>query len=470
MSSQTFYLKYRPSLISELDNREVAEKLSSYLKVGHVPHAFLLVGHKGTGKTSSARLITKAINCERNLFAGERKGKEKNNSYEPCNKCDICKSITEGNNPDVLEIDAASNTSVDDVRDLRDKVRLSPSISRNKVYIIDEVHMISKSAFNALLKTLEEPPSNTIFILATTEAEKVPDTIVSRCTVIDFKRADANSINKSISRIIKGEKLNIEQIAVDEIIDHAGGSFRDAAKILEQAVYLSAGKEITKDTIKKITGGQSANDIYRFLEDIREERVKEAILRIEDLKEKSVDIRVFVKQILEALHHILLVQVGITSEELDINNIAKKMPRPKLKIITEELEKAYGEMKFSEVPELPIELAILEISSGDENLPSSPKSSQSDDMRQVVHPSVQKNDNHDDFWKNLISKVNAQSKQVAAVLRSCKLKSKNEKELVIESMSKFHYDRLNDAKAIGLIEKCALELVGSSVKIKNVLK
>jgi DNA polymerase-3 subunit gamma/tau len=479
MSSQTYYLKYRPALISELDNKEVAEKLTAYLKTGKVPHAFLLVGHKGTGKTSSARLIAKAINCERNLFSNSEKRKAKSEKsesltgFEPCNECELCTSITEGNNPDVMEIDAASNTSVEDIRDLRDKVRLSPSMSRNKVYIIDEVHMISKSAFNALLKTLEEPPENTVFILATTELEKVPETIVSRCTLINFKPADAESINRSVSRIIKGEKIKIDTQAVDEIIAHAGGSFRDAAKILEQAVYLAGKKEITKDVVMKITGGQSANEAYELLENIISAAPVDAIKIIENLKEDNVDLRGFVKQVLEVLHEVLLAQVGIASDKKSHNDLSEKIDHAKLKIIIEQFEKAYGEMKFSDIPELPVELAILEIANSNSkfsisvgvDLPVDPHNGQTG--RSVP---TKMNDNNSDFWKNLINKVNTESKQLAGVLRSCKLIKQDKKEIEIEAASQFHYDRLHDTKAINLIERCALELLKHDVTIVSVLK
>jgi DNA polymerase III subunit gamma/tau len=501
MSSQTFYLKYRPQKISELDNLQVAEKLSAYLKTGKVPHAFLLVGHKGTGKTSSARLIAKAINCERNVFAqgkneerlndgtvelleGTREKKQKfesskvrqfnGSSYEPCNECEICKLITEGNDPDVLEIDAASNTSVEDIRDLRDKVRFSASISRYKVYIIDEVHMISKSAFNALLKTLEEPPEKTVFILATTELQKVPDTIVSRCTLIEFKRADDVSVDRSIERIVKGEKLKITKDAKQAIIDISSGSFRDAAKILEQAVYLSDGKEITREVVEKISGGKSGEKVFELLEAIVEKNSKEAIQLIEDLKDESVDLRSFVKNVLEVLHEILLVQVGITNYELRITNLAKKISQDKLKVIIEKLEKAYQEMKFADVMELPVEIAILEILKGEQLNDRTIELSGSKNLQQFNSSIVQSSDSKvkvmdQDFWKQLIGRVNTESKQLAGIMRSCKLNQKNENEFEIEAVSKFHLDRLNDGKAKEMIMKYAFEIIGNNVKIRAIL-
>jgi DNA polymerase III subunit gamma/tau len=477
MSSQTFYLKYRPQKISELDNLSVAEKLSAYLKTGKVPHAFLLVGHKGTGKTSSARLIAKAINCEDNIFAEAPNSKSKvpNRDFEPCNECEICRLITAGNNPDVLEIDAASNTSVEDIRDLRDKVRFSASISRFKVYIIDEVHMISKSAFNALLKTLEEPPENTVFILATTEIQKVPDTIISRCTLIEFKRADDVSVDRSIERIVKGEKLKITEDAKQAIIEISSGSFRDAAKILEQAVYLSEGKEITSEVVEKISGGKSGEKVFELLETIVEKNTKQAIQMIEGLKEESVDLRAFVKNVLEVLHEVLLDQIGIKNQELRIKNLSEKITLELLKIIIEKFEKAYREMKFSDVMELPVEMAILEILKGEQSNDRTVELLDSKNLQQFNSSIVQSSEKivkeaDKDFWKKLIDRVNQESKQLAGIMRSCKLNRKKENEFEIEAVSKFHLDRLNDVKAKEVINKYACEIVGRDVKMTMILK
>ena len=181
-----FYRKYRPQKIDELDNQSVRESLYSIFSKGNFPHAFLFTGPKGLGKTSTARIVAKAINCEKHKdLEGIRSEKE----IEPCNKCEQCLSITNGNNLDIFEIDGASNRGIDEIRDLKEKIKLAPFKASKKVYIIDEVHMLTTEAFNALLKTLEEPPSHAVFILCTTEPHKVPATIVSRCLRINFTRA-----------------------------------------------------------------------------------------------------------------------------------------------------------------------------------------------------------------------------------------------------------------------------------------
>jgi DNA polymerase-3 subunit gamma/tau len=194
-----YYRKYRSQTIAEIDNSEIRETLGKSLLENKFSQAYLLVGTRGSGKTSMARLIAKVVNC-----TGRKLGEE------PCNKCESCVAITDGRSLDVVEIDAASNTGVDDIRDLREKVKLAPVQGKFKIYIIDEVHMLSTSAFNALLKTLEEPPEHVIFVLATTDPQKLPETIVSRCLVYDFKTASKEELVRSLSRVVAGEKIKVD--------------------------------------------------------------------------------------------------------------------------------------------------------------------------------------------------------------------------------------------------------------------
>jgi len=197
----TFYLKYRPQRLNELDLAAVREALTEVLKAKSLPHAWLFSGPKGTGKTSAARILAKAINCQkRHPPAG---------GAEPCQKCGSCIAVSSGRSLDIIEIDAASNRGIDDIRDLKEKIRLAPAQLKYKVYIIDEVHMLTAEAFNALLKTLEEPPEHAVFILATTEPAKLPETITSRCFLIPFNRASEAEIIRSLNRVIIGEHIKI---------------------------------------------------------------------------------------------------------------------------------------------------------------------------------------------------------------------------------------------------------------------
>ena len=230
-----YYGKYRPQTISDLDLFYVREKLSAILSSKEIPHAFLFTGSKGLGKTSSARILAKAINCtERvssNLQLASSKKQEARSqepiSIEPCNKCDVCVSITNGSNIDVLEIDAASNGGVEEMRTLRERVKFASSTLKKKVYIIDEVHMLSTGAFNALLKTLEEPPSHVVFVLATTELHKLPATVVSRTFQVQFEKPSQDELIHSLKRIVTGEKLKVNDEVLTEIYKVAEGSFRD---------------------------------------------------------------------------------------------------------------------------------------------------------------------------------------------------------------------------------------------------
>lgn len=316
----TYYLKYRPQKIEEIDITSVRTTLTNILKSGEIPHAFLFAGPRGTGKTSLARILAKAINCQ-NLETRSQK------LVEPCNKCDSCKSITKGNNIDVIEMDAASNRGIDDVRALRDAVKLSPSSSKAKIYIIDECHMLTTEASNALLKTLEEPPSHVYFILATTNPEKLPETVKSRTTLVSFTKATSQEIKRSLERIVKSEKLIINAEEIDKIIKIAKGSFRDAVKTLEQ--YISDDSFLNQT---------SEVDIDDFVNNL----IKKDIKKVLDDTKKSTNIENFTSEILENLHDRL-----IKSQTLGLVQLI------------ELILSAQEYKKVSPIEELPLELAII---------------------------------------------------------------------------------------------------------------
>ena len=256
MTSQVFYRKWRPQTLAELVGQEqVTQTLANALTSGRVSHAYLFYGPRGTGKTSTGRILAKALNCLTN-------GKG-----EPCNKCDMCRAITEGHALDVIEVDAASNTGVDDIRSLREKVNYAPNQARYKVYIIDEVHMLSNSASNALLKTLEEPPPQVIFILATTEIHKMLPTIMSRCQRFDFRRISREAVISKLKKICKKEGIKLEKEGLNLIARSATGSLRDAENLLEQLTTYY-GTEISLNQVQAIlgiTGDQRARELVRHM-------------------------------------------------------------------------------------------------------------------------------------------------------------------------------------------------------------
>lgn len=339
-----FYRKYRPQKLSELDSESARSSLSTILSSKEVPHALLFTGSRGLGKTSAARIVAKIVNCER------KKG------TEPCNKCDQCVSITNGTNLDVLEIDGASNRGIDEVRDLREKIRLSPSAASYKVYIIDEVHMLTTEAFNALLKTLEEPPAHAIFILCTTEPHKVPKTIESRCFHVVFKRANKAELKRSLSRIIRSEKIRIEDEAIAKIVDSSDGSFRDAAKILEIAVLRSSRrKKITKETILELLG----NSIHSrdFIELLAGKDARTALEWLNQSINKGLNIKIWLEDLLAIFHNALLHKYRIENEgTYEVEGFSEE----ELKRLISLFSKAHQDMRTSVIPQLPAELAIIE--------------------------------------------------------------------------------------------------------------
>ena len=222
----TFYLTYRPRRLNELDSEIVRESLTKIIKSQNIPHAFLFTGPKGTGKTSSARVLAKIVNCTKNKELAE-----------PCNSCDQCKSVDSGSNLDVLEIDAASHRGIDDIRALRDAVKLSPISAKKKVYIIDEAHMLTTEASNALLKTLEEPPRHVMFILATTNPEKLIETIRSRCQIIHFKKASPEELERSLARIVKGENYKVDKEGLRLIAKVTATRFINTNKAILKVIF-----------------------------------------------------------------------------------------------------------------------------------------------------------------------------------------------------------------------------------------
>jgi DNA polymerase-3 subunit gamma/tau len=294
MSYQVLARKYRPQTFAEVVSQEhVTTTLANALASGRLHHAYLFTGARGIGKTTVARILAKALNCT------QRQGSE------PCNQCTPCVEITEGNSLDVQEIDGASNTSVDDVREIRERVKYMPSSGRYKIYIIDEVHMLSNSAFNALLKTLEEPPAHVIFIFATTEPHKIPPTILSRCQRYDFRRIPPHQIASTLSRIAKEEGTDIDEDAIRLISWEATGSLRDAESLFDQAMAFSGGK-VTADAIKSMLGFLDQNSLFDLAEALIAGDSKRALKILDEVFRTGADLVRFAMDVLRILRHMLV--------------------------------------------------------------------------------------------------------------------------------------------------------------------
>lgn len=281
----TLYRKYRPKDFSEIAGEtDIVRTLKNSLDNNKISHAYLFCGPRGVGKTTSARLIAKGVNCLNNGI-----------SSTPCNECENCKSIDEGSFIDLIEIDAASNRGIDEIRELKEKINYQPSNGRKKIYIIDEVHMLTKEAFNALLKTLEEPPEHVIFILATTEPDKILPTIVSRCQRYDFSSLSYGEMQAKLLEICEKENIKIDEGSLQMIYENSGGSMRDAISILERIVVSYLGEEINEEKCGKLLGVTSKTLLKDFLEIINGNKASEGINFIDELWKNSVDVEKFFK-------------------------------------------------------------------------------------------------------------------------------------------------------------------------------
>ncbi len=332
----SLYRKYRPQRFEHLVGQDhVRITLSNALKLDRVNHAYLFTGPRGTGKTSTARLMAKAINCL-NL-----------KEAEPCEECEICRDISEGRLIDVIEIDAASNRGIDEMRDLREKINFAPTRAKRKVYIIDEVHMLTKEAFNALLKTLEEPPAHVYFILATTEVHKIPETILSRCQRFDFKRIEDDVMVARLAYIAKEEKFEADEKALRLIAHHAQGGLRDAIGLLEQ---LTVENKITVEhasTVLGVSGFLSMEKLYACL---LENDVKNGLAEIHALYTEGIDLNYFTKSFLEYLRKKILESVSQNKPD----QTARLLGFIRL------FQDAYEQSRFATIVQLPLEMAVIQ--------------------------------------------------------------------------------------------------------------
>jgi DNA polymerase-3 subunit gamma/tau len=353
--SQALYRKWRPSRWEQVVGQQhVVQTLRNAVAAGREGHAFLFAGPRGTGKTTVARILAKAVNCL-----------EEDLAKRPCNECDHCRSVNAGTFLDLIEIDAASNTSVEDVRDLRDKINFSPNQGRYKVYIIDEVHMLSTAAFNALLKTLEEPPPHAIFVLATTEVHKIPATVLSRCQRYEFRRIPVVDIVAHLKEVADKEKIKIEPEALQVIARQATGSLRDAISMLDQLSAL--GGDITVEMAQTILGTATSQAVLDLVDAILAKDVTAGLDVIHSTLDAGSDPRQFTRQIVDYLRNVLLVrmdnagQVDAAPEVKEhMARHAQAFERPELIRVIHGFNQVASETRNVWQPSLPLELALIE--------------------------------------------------------------------------------------------------------------
>jgi len=358
--STVLYRKYRPTNFDEVVGQEhVVKTIKNAIKRGKVAHAYLFSGPRGTGKTTVARILAKTINCKDPIDG------------KPCNKCSVCLDMNQNRFLDLIEIDAATHTQVDKIRELIEKINFAPTSGKYKVYIIDEVHMLSKGAFNALLKTLEEPPQHAVFILATTEAHKIPATIISRCQKFDFRRLKIDEIKKCLAEIAGKEGVKIESGVFDFIATNSNGGLRDSQSLLGQILSLGES-EITMKEVQEILAVVDISKAIGLVELIAEKKYPEAILYVNKINDDGYDSEQFAKSVVEYARKLIMIKVSpdmknkflseLTEEQIaGLEDISKKVSLPKLVRIIRAFMKAREEIRSAILPQLPLELAICEL-------------------------------------------------------------------------------------------------------------
>jgi DNA polymerase-3 subunit gamma/tau len=358
MAAQALYLKWRPATFEEVIGQEhIVYTLHNALTGGRVAHAYLFAGPRGTGKTTTARLLAKAVNCL-----------AEDVTLRPCNACQNCLAVNEGRFLDLIEIDAASHTGVDDVRELRDKIAFAPNEGRYKVYIVDEVHRFSGAAFDALLKTLEEPPAHAIFVLATTEIHKVPLTILSRCQRFDFRRIPLWQIVERLEQLAQAEGVQAEPAALELIARHASGSLRDAISLLDQLI-IAPDQPLTLELAQAVSGTVASDAVIALTDAILQGNSAAGLDIINQALDQGADARQFARQMVEYLRLVMLVRMGgvemaqasAPPEALEVMEWQAKAFQHKALLDTvRAFNQAASDLRGGWQPQLPLELAFLE--------------------------------------------------------------------------------------------------------------
>lgn len=513
--SVVLYRKYRPLDFDEVVGQQhVVKTIQNAIKRGKIAHAYLFSGPRGVGKTTVARILAKTANCE-----NARNGK-------PCNKCKTCLSINEGKFLDMVEIDAATHTQVDKMRDIIDKINLSPSSGKYKVYIIDEVHMLSKGAFNALLKTLEEPPKHVIFILATTEIHKIPATIISRCQKFDFKRIKVSEIIKRLEKIAGKEKIKVEKGVLDLVAINSSGCLRDGESLFGQILSLEEDNFVTLKEVQSILALADISLTVKMANFLLDKEYGKAIDYINEIVNDGYDLEQFAKSLVEYFRKIVLLKVSLkmkesfssemTEEQIkELESISQKASVSRIVKIIRAILRGQEEIKSSIIPQLSMELAIVEIELADENqlankanndysvkikepikkitdtVSRSVKQSQDfikksigmgRDVREegaevagvededvkmlgesvVILETVKKN------WYDILEKIKPHNHSLTAFLKVCLPVGVEKNKIIVSCGYSFHKDKLQKVESRGIIEDVMEKVLKTKVSLEFV--
>lgn len=508
MPAQALYLKYRPQTFEDVQGQDhITRTLKNALTLNRIAHAYLFTGTRGTGKTSTARILAKAVNCL-----------DPDVNHRPCNRCAICVAINQERLLDLVEIDAASNTGVDNIRELREKIDFRPNEARFKVYIIDEVHMLSNSAFNALLKTLEEPPPHVIFILATTEVNRVPATIVSRCQRFDFKRATLSELIDQLGAIAKQEEMELEPAALELVARQANGSFRDGTSLLDQLTAYS-GDTITLRHVQALLGAASHEIIHAIASAIAARDVAHGIAALDAAVDSGADPRQVARDTVEYLRGVLMftVKSDVTLNVGDqvrgeMRELAAGMTPEQVSRAIRLFSQAGYDLRNSASPTLPLEMALVEaaLESTSVAAPAAPAASSgraappavANPRVQAAPPTKPKNEPaferlpkkqsrapalHQEAdsspvadgltlpavkanWEELIQRFSRSNKSAAAYLRDAGPVSIKDGQLTIGFFYELHQTRFdNDKHAKPQLEKILQDMFGAPARVKCIL-
>ncbi len=481
------YRKYRPQKFADIVGQEhVTKTLANALASLKFGHAYLFAGPKGSGKTTIARILAKALNC-----TGRKLVKD---SFEPCNRCASCKEMIAAKSLDLIEIDAASNRGIDEIRDLREKIRFAPTSSQYKVYIIDEVHMLTKEAFNALLKTLEEPPKHAIFIMATTEPQKVLPTILSRVQRFDFHKATLEEILKLLERVTKLEGIKIDEEALKLMAQLAFGSYRDALSIMEQISSLrqTAASKITLEQVQEILGLAQEKTIFDFIELLALNDRQKAFRLIDKLYYQGVDLENFTLKLIEVLRKIALFKIGeeqlfdLTQEQkTQVKLLSEKFSLDELMADIVKFSESLYKIKSAHLPALPLEMVVYEITKQQEpsdrvDTSKEPLASQAEPL--VPIPSPEKSSSASpkatgegsqefskNLWPQIIKEARNHNHSLAALLRDATIAGCDEEEVTLAFKFKFHADMVSGKKNTQMVEEILAKITGSQYKVSCVV-
>jgi len=512
--AETLYRKYRPRNFSEIiGQKHIVQTFENALKNDRVAQAYLFTGPRGTGKTSVARILAKTVNCENLKPARNATQSDAGGGFLTCEKCAACQNISKGKSLDIIEIDAASNTGVDNIRELRETVNLPPTSLKYKVYIIDEVHMLSTGAFNALLKTLEEPPKHVIFILATTEIHKVPSTIISRCQRFDFSRLPLQNIIEKLSLISKSEGIKINQESLEMIAISAEGGMRDAESLLGQIIALE-DKNITIKEVEQILGTTDSKITKDIAEMIILNDSTGAIKNINDLLENGYDLQIFTKALINFLRQLMLLKVNpelesfftyeLTTEQIkEMQILVQKTELLKIITTINLFLEAQGKISGFILPQLPLEIAVIKAthtfpasvkveaptyqmqrnSQMDESPIISQKNSKQSSTTSLKPEKTEKNIPPEEInttaskislsdvksqWPKLLEAIKPFNHSLKALLCNCQAILVKDNEITIATSYDFYKEKLNDPTNRLTIEQVFGKILGLKISIKSV--